>query len=133
MIADLLTDKDKKLVKSVRDFVSEVPKQLILDMAEDKVKYPKEFLQAAGKAGLLGLRFDPKWGGKGVSWESELLALEEIGVLGTALGCLYSLVSIVGEAIEKFGTEEQKEKYLKPMIAGRIGVAEGLTEPQEPT
>jgi len=130
MIADLLTDKDKKLVKSVRDFVSEVPKQLILDMAEDKVKYPKEFLQAAGKAGLLGLRFDPKWGGKGVSWESELLALEEIGVLGTALGCLYSLVSIVGEAIEKFGTEEQKEKYLKPMIAGRIGVAEGLTEPR---
>ncbi len=130
MILDLLTTEDKNLVKKVRNFVSEIPKQLILDMDEDKIKYPKEFLQEAGRSGLLGLRFDPKWGGRGVSWKSELLALEEIGVLGTALGCLYALVSIVGEAIDKFGTEDQKEKYLKPMIAGRMGAAEGLTEPR---
>ncbi len=51
-------------------------------------------------------------------------------MLGTALACLYSLVSIVGEAIHTFGTEEQKETYLKPMISGKIGVAEGLTEPR---
>jgi len=125
-----MTPEDRKLIEKIRNFVSDVPKQLILDMDEDKIKYPKEFLQEAGKRGLLGLRFDPRWGGKGVSWCSELLALEEIGVLGTALGCLYSLVSIVGEAIDKFGTEDQKEKYLKPMIAGKIGVAEGLTEPR---
>ncbi len=126
----LMTDKDKILVEKVRNFVSAIPKQLLLDMDEDKVKYPKEFLQEAGKRDLLGLRFDSKWGGKGMSWRSELLALEEVGVLGTALGCLYSLVSIVGEAIHKFGTDKQKEKYLKPMIAGRIGAAEGLTEPR---
>ncbi len=130
MILDLLTTEDKNLVKKVRNFVSAIPKQLLLDMDEDKIKYPKEFLQEAGRSGLLGLRFDPKWGGKGVSWKSELLALEEIGILGTALGCLYALVSIVGEAIDKFGTEDQKEKYLKPVIAGRMGAAEGLTEPR---
>jgi len=126
----MLTDNDKKLREKMRDFVSWVPKQLLLDMDADKVKYPKEFLQEAGKRNLLGLRFDPEWGGAGLPWTSEIVALEEVGVLGTSLGCLYSLVSIVGEAIHVFGTGEQKEKYLKPMIRGEIGVAEGLTEPR---
>lgn len=108
-----------------------VPRQLLLDMDEDKVKYPKEFLQEAGRRNLLGLRFDTKWGGAGLPWTSELVVLEEVGVLGTSLGCLYALVSIAGEAIHVFGTETQKEKYLKPpMTQGKIGAAEGLTEPR---
>ncbi len=126
----LLTPKDTALREEIRDFVSWVPRQLLLDMDGDKVRYPKEFLEEAGRRGLLGLRFDPRWGGRGLPWTSELMALEEVGVLGTALGCLYALVSIVGEAIHAFGTDAQKEKYLKPMIEGRIGAAEGLTEPR---
>lgn len=126
----LMTEDDKFLREKAQDFVSWVPRQLLLDMDEDKIKYPKEFLQEAGRRNLLGLRFDTKWGGAGLPWTSELVVLEEVGVLGTALGCLYALVSIVGEAIHVFGTETQKEKYLKPMIQGKIGAAEGLTEPR---
>jgi len=51
-------------------------------------------------------------------------------VLGASLACLYSLPSIVGEAIHVFGSREQKEKYLKPMLAGAMTVAEALTEPR---
>ncbi len=126
----MLTKEEKELKKRVIDFVSSIPRQLLLDMDAEKVRYPREFLEEAGRRGLLGLRFDPKWGGAGMPWTSELVALEEVGVLGTSLACLYSLVSIVGEAIHVFGTEEQKEKYLKPMIAGKLTVAEGLTEPR---
>ncbi len=126
----LMSEREKILREEVRDFVAWVPKQLLLDMDEDNIRYPKEFLQEAGRRNLLGLRFDPKWGGRGLPWTSELMALEEVGVLGTALGCLYALVSIVGEAIHVFGTDRQKEKYLKPMIEGKIGSAEGLTEPR---
>ncbi len=126
----MLTEEQKELREKVQDFVKSVPRQLLLDMDADKVMYPREFLEEAGKRGLLGLRFDPKWGGAGVPWTSELVALEEVGVLGTALACLYSLVSIVGEAIHVFGTYDQKERYLKPMIAGKLTVAEGLTEPR---
>jgi alkylation response protein AidB-like acyl-CoA dehydrogenase len=57
-------------------------------------------------------------------------ALEEMGVLGSSLSCLYSLVSIVGEAIHLFGTEEQKENYLKPTLQGSLCCAEALTEPR---
>ncbi len=126
----MLTEEEKALRERMQDFVKSVPRQLLLDMDADKVMYPREFLEEAGRRGLLGLRFDPKWGGGGMSWTSELVALEEAGVLGTALACLYSLVSIVGEAIHVFGTDEQKEKYLKPMTAGELTVAEGLTEPR---
>jgi alkylation response protein AidB-like acyl-CoA dehydrogenase len=125
----LITEADKALREKMQAFVASVPRQLLLDMDADKVTYPREFLEEAGRCQLLGLRFDPQWGGGGLPWTSELVALEEVGVLGTSLACLYSLVSIVGEAIHAFGTEEQKEKYLKPALRGELTFAEGLTEP----
>ncbi len=126
----LMSAEEKLLKEKVQDFVKWVPRQLLLDMDADKVRYPMEFIREAGKRNLLGLRFDKKWGGSAMPWTSEMVALEEVGVLGTSLGCLYSLFSIVGEAIHVFGTEEQKERFLKPMLKGEIGVAEGLTEPR---
>ncbi|HED23635.1 MAG TPA: acyl-CoA dehydrogenase family protein, partial [Firmicutes bacterium] len=84
----------------------------------------------AADRNLLGLRFPEKYGGRGLPWTSEIIALEEVGILGTSLGCLYSLVSIVGEAINCFGTEKLKEKYLRPTIEGRLTAAEALTEPR---
>ncbi len=126
----MLTPQELVLRTKVQDFVRSVPRQLLLDMDADKVRYPKEFLVEAAHSGLLGLRFPAAYGGSDLTWMSELVALEEVGVLGTSLGCLYSLVSIVGEAINHFGSQEQKEKYLKPMIAGKMGVAEALTEPR---
>ncbi|NOY99071.1 MAG: acyl-CoA/acyl-ACP dehydrogenase [Chloroflexi bacterium] len=126
----MLTQEELALREKVQDFVASVPRQLLLDMDADKVKFPKEFLEEAGKRGLLGLRFDPQWEGAGLPWTSELVALEEVGVLGTSLTCLYSLISIVGEAIHVFGTDEQKERFLKPMIRGELTAAEALTEPR---
>ncbi len=129
-IDELLTEEEITLREKVQDFVKWVPRGLLLDMDADKIKYPMEFIREAGKRNLLGLRFDKKWGGLGLPWSSEIVALEEVGLLGTSLGCLYSLFSIVGEAIHVFGTEEQKQRFLIPMLKGEIGVAEGLTEPR---
>ncbi len=127
----LLTDVRRELRDEVRAFVrDEVPRQLILDMDAGKVSYPREFLEAAALHRLLGLRFDEKYGGRGLGWAEEVVALEEIGVLSTSLPCLYSLVSIVGEALNAFGTPEQKERWLRPTLEGRLTVAEALTEPR---
>jgi alkylation response protein AidB-like acyl-CoA dehydrogenase len=78
----------------------------------------------------LPVRFSPEWGGRGLGWSHEVLALEEIGVLGASLACLYSLPTIVGEAIHVFGSQKQREKYLKPILEGKLTVAEALTEPR---
>ena len=131
MLECMMTAEQKALRDEVRAFVKEdVDKQLLRDMDEDKVRYPRDYLQKAAARNLLGLRFPEKYGGRGLPWTSEIIALEEVGVLGTSLGCLYSLVSIVGEALDKFGSEFLKEKYLKPTIEGKLTTAEALTEPR---
>ncbi len=131
MLECMMTAAQKALRDEVRLFVKEdVDKHLLRDMDEDKIRYPREYLEKAASRNLLGLRFPEKYGGRGLSWTTEIIALEEIGVLGTSLGCLYSLVSIVGEAINKFGSDFLKEKYLKPTIEGKLTTAEALTEPR---
>lgn len=114
----------------MRDFAASIPRQLLLDMDAERNTFPREFLEEAGRRNLLGPRFPSKYGGRELSWKAEMAGLEEIGVLGTSLACLWSLVSIVGEAIEAFGNEDQKARFLVPMLRGEKAAAEGLTEPR---
>ncbi len=130
MIESLLTDEQRELRDKVRAFVKEVPRQLLLDMDADQVQYPREFVEEAARRGLLGLRFPREYGGGGMSWTDEIVAIEEVGVLGTALNCAYVMPSIVGEALHLFGTAEQKERWLRPLLAGKLIAAEALTEPR---
>ena len=130
MIESLLTEEQKQLRDKARAFVKEVPRQLLLDMDADLVQYPREFVEEAARRGLLGLRFPREYGGAGLTWSDEIVAIEEVGVLGTALACAYVMPSIVGEALNVFGTPEQKGRWLQPMLAGKLIAAEALTEPR---
>jgi len=127
----LLTTEQRELRDEVRTFVREdVPRQLLLDLDADKVRYPRSYVEKAAARNLLGLRFPKEYGGRGLGWTSEILAIEEVGILGTSLGCLYSLPSIIGEAIHRFGAEDQKRRYLLPTLQGKLTTAEALTEPR---
>ena len=130
MLEAMLTEDQRALRDEVREFVCSVPRQLILDMDADRVKYPRDFVRDAGERNLLGLRFPAEYGGRGLKWEDEIVAIEEVGVLGTALSCAYVMPSIVGEALDGFGTPEQKERWLQPLVAGESIAAEALTEPR---
>jgi hypothetical protein len=125
-----MSDEQKALRDKTRAFAKSIPRKLLLDMDADKVLYPREYLVEAARRNLLGLRFPKEFGGGGLKWVDEIVALEEIGVLGSSLSCLYSLVSIIGEAISVFGTEDQKKKYLAPMLRAELTCAEALTEPR---
>lgn len=125
-----MDERQKKLQEEVRQFVKGVDKQLVLDMDAEKVTYPADYVRALAGKNLLGLRFPSQFGGRGLGWSEEVVALEEVGYLGTSLACLYSLPSIVGEAIHVFGTGTQKEKYLTATLRGEKFTAEALTEPR---
>jgi acyl-CoA dehydrogenase len=130
MIESLLTENQKELRDEVRAFVrDDVSRQLILDMDAEKVRYPREFVEAVAKRRLLGLRFAEGYGGRGLGYRDEIVAVAEVGVLG-ALACHYSLPIIVGEALNVFGTPAQKERWLRPTIEGKLMVAVALTEPR---
>ena len=127
----LLTEGQRLLRDEARAFVrDEVPRQLLLDMDAERVRYPRDYLRKLAARRLLGVRFPEELGGRGLDWSHEVLALEEIAVLGASLACLYSLPTIVGEAVHVFGTPAQKERYLRPVLDGRMTVAEALTEPR---
>ncbi len=127
----LLTPEERALRDEVRQFVrDEVTPDFLRAMDNDEIVYPREFVEKLAKYNLRGIRFPKKWGGRGMSWVADVAATEEIGCLGMALGCAFVMPSIVGEALNKFGTDAQKEKYLKPYLAGKLVAAEALTEPR---
>jgi alkylation response protein AidB-like acyl-CoA dehydrogenase len=127
----LMSEEEKALQQEVRKFVrDEVSHDFIRALDRDEIQYPREYVENLAAHNLLGLRFDPKWGGRGLPWTSEVIAEEEIGVLGNTLGCAFVMPSIVGEALHVFGTDEQKERFLKPILQGKMISAEALTEPR---
>ena len=127
----LLDDEQKKIRDEARDLAKWVPKQMILDMDADKIKFPKDFLQEAGRRNLLGCRYPKQWGGRGMDWVTTAAVMEEIGCLGYIFACVFGVgAELVCDAIILHGTDEQKEKYVKPLLAGNLFAAECLTEPR---
>lgn len=127
----MLTDEQRALENEVRDFVkNDVPSKLVRDMDQGVIETGRPFIELAAKWNLLGLRFPAAYGGRGLDWAAEVVAIEEVGVLGNSITCAYVMPTIVGEAINTFGTQEQKERYLKPTNQGVLYSAEALTEPR---
>jgi len=127
----LLNDEQLKIRDEVRDLVKWVPRQMILDMDNDVIKFPKEFLQEAGRRNLLGVRYPKEWGGRDMDWVTTCMVVEEVGTLGYEMACVFGVgADLVCEAIVKHGTDFQKEKYVKPLLKGEKFAAECLTEPR---
>ncbi len=126
----LLSKEQLELRDEVRDFVKWVPRDLIIGMDNNTIKYPKEFLQEAGRRNLLGIRLSKEWGGRGVSRLMASVAIEEIATLGYIFSCLIGVDSeLACGAIISYGTDEQKEKFVRPTLKGEKFAAVCLTEP----
>ncbi len=131
MYDHMLTVEERALKQEVRRFVcEEITADYLRRMDRDEIIYPHEFVEKCAERGLRGIRFPKKYGGRAMNWTAEVAAIEEIGCLGIALGCAFVMPSIVGEALNVFGTEKQKQKFLKPILEGQLTAAEALTEPR---
>jgi alkylation response protein AidB-like acyl-CoA dehydrogenase len=127
----LMTPEQLKLRDEARELARWVPRQYILDMDADKIKYPKEFMQECGRRNLVGIRVPVEYGGRGGQWIDDIIAAEEICVNGYIFGCTWGVTGdVVAEALVHYGTEEQKQKYLVPICKGEKFAAECLTEPR---
>ena len=126
----LLSDREKEVKYKAREFVKTISPSTLRKMDREEIQFPKEYINSLAGENLLGLRFPIEYGGMGLNWVAESAVIEEVGVLGPALGCLYSLPSIIGEAIHRFGSMEQKNEYLRPILKGELFCAEALTEPR---
>lgn len=93
--------------------------------------FPAQALAQMGALGMLGMLVPPEWGGAGVDYVSYALALEEVAAGDGATSTIMSVHNSVGcMPILKYGTDAQKERFLKPMARGESLSAFCLTEPQ---
>lgn len=94
-------------------------------------KFPKEQVKKMGELGFMGMMVDPKYNGGGMDTISYVLAMEELSKVDASASVSMSVNnSLVCWGLEKYGTEAQKEKYLKPLAAGEILGAFCLSEPE---
>ncbi|HWQ73953.1 MAG TPA: acyl-CoA dehydrogenase family protein, partial [Syntrophomonas sp.] len=127
----VMSSEQKALRDKVRSFAKSVDRQYLLDMDAEKISYPKEYLQEAGRQGLLGIKVPKEYGGQGLKWEDDIIVLEEYGVNGYIFVCTYGVTGgLVPTAIMAGGSEEQKQKYLPALCKGEKFAAECLTEPR---
>lgn len=92
--------------------------------------FPVDVVHAMGDLGLFGLVFPERWGGSGGDFASLCVAIEELGRVDQSIGITLSAgVGLGANPIHQFGTDEQRDRWLPDLVAGRALGAFGLTEP----
>lgn len=125
-----LSDEQRLLRDSVRQFAEEVVRPRAKEIDESG-EFPRQFFSQAGELGLAGVSVPEEYGGAGMDPLSYSIVIEEISRVCASSGVILSVNnSLVCDPILKFGTEEQKVAFLKPLAAGdRLGCF-ALTEPE---
>ena len=125
-----LTEEHKMIRDAARDFAQTELLPGVIERDETQT-FPAEQIKKLGELGFLGMMVDPKYGGAGMDAISYVLAMEEISKVDASTSVVMSVNnSLVCWGLETFGTEEQKEKYLKPLAIGEIIGAFCLSEPE---
>lgn len=125
-----LTEEHLMIQQAARDFAQNELLPGVIER-DDKQQFPTEQVKMMGELGFLGMMVDPKYGGAGLDTISYVLAMEEISKVDASASVIMSVNnSLVCWGLEKFGTEEQKQKYLVPLAKGEIIGAFCLSEPE---
>lgn len=123
------SDEQQAIQKLVREFAEKEIAPTVQER-DEKAEFSREIFDKIGELGLCGIFFPEEYGGSDGSYVSYILANEELSKVDDAVAAGYaSSISLCAWPIWKFGTEEQKKKYLTPLAEGTKLGAFGLTEP----
>ncbi|MBK5485499.1 acyl-CoA dehydrogenase [Peribacillus sp. TH16] len=121
------TEEQEMMRKMVRDFAeNEITPHI---EAMERGEFPKTILHKMGELGLMGIPIPEQYGGAGMDFMSYIIAINEISKVSPTLGVILSVHTSVGtNPIVYFGTDEQKQKYVPKLAAGKLLGAFCLTE-----
>ncbi|PLX04873.1 MAG: acyl-CoA dehydrogenase [Marinilabiliales bacterium] len=125
-----LTEEQLMIKEAARDYAQ---RELIQDVLErdEKGIFPTKHIKNLADLGFMGMMVDPEYGGSGMDTISYVLALEELSKIDASTAVIISINnSLVCYGLNRFGTEEQKRKYLVPLASGQIIGAFLLSEPE---
>ena len=131
---DFTLSKEHEMARKLfHDFAENEVKPLAQEVDEDE-RFPRETVEKLAKYGFLGIPFSKEMGGQGCDTLAYILCVEEMSRVCATTGVIVSAHTSLGAGpIEKYGTEEQKQKYLIPLAKGDKLGAFGLTEPNAGT
>ena len=125
-----LTEEQLAVRDAARDFAQNVLKPGVIER-DEKQQFAAEQIKQLGELGFMGMMVDPKYGGGGMDTVSYVLAMEEISKIDASVSvCMSVNNSLYSWGIEKYGSEEQKQKYLVPAATGEAIGAFCLSEPE---
>src|SRR6201998_849107 len=125
-----LSEEQKLLQKTVREFAESEVKPLAKELDETG-RFPRETFRKAAELGLTGIPFPEDEGGAGFDHIAYSIVIEEISLCCASTGVILSVQnSLYGDPIHRYGTEEQKKKFLLPYAGGKKIVCSALPEPQ---
>jgi alkylation response protein AidB-like acyl-CoA dehydrogenase len=124
------TDEQNQLRRSVREFAEGEIAKHVMEWDEAS-RFPSEIMPKLGQMGLLGVIFPEQYGGAGLGYIEYVIAIEELSRVDGSVGIIVAAHnSLCSNHIYKFGSEEQKKKYLAPLVQGKKIGAWSLTEPE---
>lgn len=124
-----LSEEHEMLKKMVRDFAEEVIAPSAAERDEE-ARFDRMHFEQMAELGLTGVPWPEEYGGAGMDYLAYCIVVEELSRVDASVGVTISAhTSLAGWPLYKFGTEEQKQKYLRPMAEGKKIGAYGLTEP----
>ena len=125
-----LTEEQIMIQQAARDFAQAELLPGVIERDEHS-KFPTEQVKMMADLGFMGMMVDPKYGGAGLDSISYVLAMEEIAKVDASAAVIMSVNnSLVCAGLEKYGSEEQKIKYLTPLAKGEVIGAFCLSEPE---
>ena len=125
-----LSEEHLMIQQAARDFAQTELLPGVIER-DNEQRFPTEQVRAMGDLGFLGMMVDPKYNGGGMDTISYVLAMEEISKIDASASVVMSVNnSLVCWGLEAYGTEEQKEKFLKPLASGKIHGGFCLSEPE---
>jgi len=125
-----LTEEQLAVQQAARDFARTELLPGVIERDTNQ-KFPQELTRKMGELGFMGMMTDPKYNGGGMDTVSYVLAMEEISKVDASAAVMMSVNnSLVCWGLERFGTEEQKQKYLTRLATGEVIGAFCLSEPE---
>jgi alkylation response protein AidB-like acyl-CoA dehydrogenase len=125
-----LSEEHQAVQQAARDFAQQELLPGVIER-DNEQRFPAEQMKKLGELGFMGMMVSERYDGGGMDTKSYVLAMEEISkVDASASVCMSVNNSLVCWGLETYGTEEQKEKYLKPLARGEIIGAFCLSEPE---
>ncbi|WP_316762769.1 acyl-CoA dehydrogenase [Pedobacter aquatilis] len=125
-----LSEEQIMIQQAARDFANQELKPGVIERDEHQ-KFPAEQVKKLGELGFLGMMVDEKYNGSGLDAISYVLVMEELSKIDASASVVVSVNnSLVCYGLEAYGSEAQKEKYLKPLASGEKIGAFCLSEPE---